>query len=150
MRVPMKVDYGVRALVELAPHHGGIPIRTAEIAAHQNIPEPYLDHLLSILNKFGFIKSRRGPQGGHSLAKPPSEITLKMVVNSLESQAASLDCLDEPSECTLSSACAQREIWRSVEEAFQSVLNSTTISDLADRQQEMISRSAMANSMGSP
>ena len=68
MKVPMKVDYGVRALVELAMHYGEGPVQTAEIAYKQGIPEAYLDQLMTTLNKFGFVVSRRGPQGGHRLA----------------------------------------------------------------------------------
>ena len=141
MRIPMKVDYGVRALVDLAQFQGDHPVQTAEIAGRQAIPEPYLDQLLTTLSKFGFIRSRRGPQGGHLLAKPPEDITLEMVMNTLEGTAAPLDCLHEPGECTLSSACAQREVWRSVEEAFQSVLSSTTVGDLVNRQRQLTSRS---------
>ena len=60
MKVPMKVDYGVRALVELALHYGDGPIQTAAIAYKQDIPEAYLDQLMTSLNKFGFVHSRRG------------------------------------------------------------------------------------------
>lgn len=141
MRVPMKVDYGVRALVELAQNHGEGLMPSAAIAGKQSIPEPYLDQLLAQLNKSGLVRSRRGPQGGHMLARPPSEITLTMVMNTLEGPAAPLDCLDEPGECTLSGACAQREMWRSVEEAFELVLHSTTIGDLATRQRQLTARS---------
>ena len=141
MRVPMKVDYGVRALVDLAQYEGDGPVRAAQIAARQAIPEPYLDQLMAILSKSGFVRSRRGPQGGHMLAKLPDDITLNMVMDTLEGTAAALDCLDEPSECTLSDTCAQRGVWHSVEEAVQSVLSATTISDLVHRQQQLASRS---------
>jgi Rrf2 family protein len=140
MKVPMKVDYGVRALVDLAQRYGGGSVQTVEIAERQNIPEPYLDQLLTTLSKFGFIRSRRGPQGGHVLAKAPHEISLGMVMAGLEGTAAPLDCIDEPAECTLFSICAQREVWRSVEDAVHSVLSSTTIADLANRQKRLQSR----------
>jgi Rrf2 family protein len=140
MKVPMKVDYGVRALVDLAQRYGGGSVQTVEIAERQSIPEPYLDQLLTTLSKFGFIRSRRGPQGGHVLAKAPNEISLGMVMAGLEGTAASLDCIDEPAECTLSSICAQRDVWRSVEDVVQSVLSSTTIADLANRQKRLQSR----------
>ncbi|MDA0988110.1 MAG: Rrf2 family transcriptional regulator [Chloroflexi bacterium] len=130
----MKVDYGVRALVELAQRYGEGSVQTVEIADRQSIPEPYLDQLLTTLSKFGFIRSRRGPQGGHVLAKAPDEISLGMVMTGLEGTSAFLDCITEPTECTLSNICAQREVWRSVEDAVNSVLNSTTIADLANRQ----------------
>lgn len=140
MKVPMKVDYGVRALVDLAQRYGGGSVQTVEIAERQSIPEPYLDQLLTTLSKFGIIRSRRGPQGGHVLAKAPSEISLGMVMAGLEGTAAPLDCIAEPTECTLSSICAQREVWRSVEDAVNSVLSSTTIGDLASRQKRLQSR----------
>ena len=137
MRVPMKVDYGVRALVELAQRHGAGPVQTTEIAERQNIPEAYLEQLLSTLHKFGFVVSRRGPQGGHLLAQDPRDISLGMVVNGLEGTAAPLECFNEPDQCSLSDVCAQRDVWKSVEEAIQAVLNSTTIADLANRQNEL-------------
>jgi Rrf2 family protein len=131
----MKVDYGVRALVDLAQQSGsGRPVRTAEIAARQGIPEPYLDQVLTTLNKFGFIRSRRGPQGGHVLAKPAAAISLNSVVETLEGRSAPLDCIDDASECALSVGCAQRDIWRDVEDAVHAVLTSTSVDDLVRRQ----------------
>lgn len=135
MRIPMKVDYGVRALVDLALRaESGRPIRTADIAGRQNIPEPYLDQVLTTLNKFGFIRSRRGPQGGHVLAKAASEIRLSDVVETLEGRTAPLDCIDDMNECKLAVGCAQRSIWQDVEEAIHQVLTTTTVGDLAERQ----------------
>ena len=136
MRVPMKVDYGVRALVDLAQRSEvGHPVRTAEIASRQGNPEPYLDQVLTTLNKFGFIRSRRGPQGGHVLARPAAEISLNDVVETLEGRTAPLDCIDDASECALAVGCAQRDIWRDVEEAVHAVLTTTTVGDLVRRQQ---------------
>ena len=80
MKIPMKVDYGVRALVELAQRYGEGPIQSAVIARQQGIPEAYLDQLMTSLNKFGFVQSRRGPQGGHALAMDPKDIDLNMVM----------------------------------------------------------------------
>jgi len=135
MRIPMKVDYGVRALVDLALRADqGRPVRTADIAGRQNIPEPYLDQVLTTLNKFGFIRSRRGPQGGHMLARPAGEIRLSEVVMTLEGRTAPLDCIDDINECTLAAGCAQRNIWQDVEEAVNHVLTTTTVGDLAQKQ----------------
>ncbi len=135
MRIPMKVDYGVRALVDLAEHgNAGRLIRTAEIARRESIPEPYLDQVLTTLNKFGFIRSRRGPQGGHVLARPPAEITLDEVVATLEGRTVPLDCIEDASECVLSETCAQRGIWRDVDEAVHTVLRTTSVGDLVERQ----------------
>ena len=109
-------------------------MQTADIAARQAIPEPYLDQLLTQLNKFGYIRSRRGPQGGHMLAMDPSNITLSVVMTTLEGNKPPRECIHEPNECTLGAQCAQREVWRTVEEAIQNVLSGITIADLAKRQ----------------
>jgi len=92
----------VRALVDLAQRYGGATVRTVDIAERQSNPEPYLDQLLATLSKLGFIRSRRGPQGGHVLANAPSEISLGMGLAGLEGTAAPLDCITGPAECTLS------------------------------------------------
>ncbi len=140
MRVPIKVDYGVRALVDLALYSDGKPITTAAIASRQHIPESYLDQVLTVLNKFSFIRSRRGPQGGHLLAKPPAEISLNMVVSSLEGTHPSLDCLDDPGACVLSDNCGQQGVWRGVDEAVRLVLSTTSVADLANQQRDHANR----------
>ena len=137
MKIPMKVDYGVRALVELALNYGEGHIQTSAIAYKQGIPEAYLDQLMTSLNKFGFVTSRRGPQGGHTLAMDPKEIDLNMVMQSLDSSNSPLDCLINPHDCALSHTCAQQEVWKTVESAIQDVLTNITVADLAERQSSL-------------
>jgi Rrf2 family protein len=137
MKIPMKVDYGVRALVELALNYGEGHIQTSAIAYKQGIPEAYLDQLMTSLNKFGFVTSRRGPQGGHALAMDPKEIDLNMVMQSLDSSNSPLDCLINPHDCALSHTCAQQEVWKTVESAIQDVLTNITVADLAERQSSL-------------
>tara|TARA_B100000809_G_C14888050_1_gene441637 strand:- start:105 stop:533 length:429 start_codon:yes stop_codon:yes gene_type:complete len=142
MKIPMKVDYGVRALVELALHHGEGHIQTSVIAYKQGIPEAYLDQLMTSLNKFGFVASRRGPQGGHALAMNPKDIDLNMVMQSLDSSNSPLDCLINPHDCALSHSCAQQEVWKTVESAIRDVLTNITVADLAERQASLAGQSA--------
>jgi Rrf2 family protein len=138
MKIPMKVDYGVRALVELALHYGDGHVQTAVIAYKQGIPEAYLDQLMTTLHKFGFITSRRGPQGGHRLAMDPNEIKLSMVMATLDGHSSPLDCLINPDDCVFSDSCAQQEVWKSVEEAIRNVLSSISLADLARRQRGLV------------
>ncbi|MBM11484.1 MAG: Rrf2 family transcriptional regulator [Chloroflexi bacterium] len=143
MKIPMKVDYGVRALVELALHYGDGPVQTAVIASKQGIPEAYLDQLMTSLNKFGFVHSRRGPQGGHFLALDPKDIDLNMVMERLDSSNSPLDCLINPHDCALSDTCAQQEVWKTVEESIRDVLSNITVADLADRQTSLAGEAAL-------
>ena len=134
MRIPMRVDYGVRALVELAMRYGDGPVQTATIAYRQGIPESYLERLMSALNKSGFVHSRRGPQGGHLLARPPQHVNLHEIMQELDGNSSPLDCLTLPTDCMFSDCCAQKEIWQTVEDSIQKVLESTTLAHLAERQ----------------
>ena len=142
MRMPMKVDYGVRALVELAMNYGEGPVQTAEIAYRQGIPEAYLDQLMTTLHKFGFITSRRGPQGGHRLAMDPDEIKLSMVMATLDGNSSPLDCLINPDDCVFSDSCAQQEVWKSVESAVEGVLRNINLADLALRHRHLANQVA--------
>jgi Rrf2 family protein len=131
----MRVDYGVRALVELAMHYEERQVQTSEIASKQGIPESYLEQLMTTLNRFGFVKSRRGPQGGHMLAMDPSEINLSMIMTTLEGNTSPLDCFTYPSDCIFADSCAQQEIWKSVEDSIQNTLSNITLEHLAQRQE---------------
>jgi Rrf2 family protein len=134
MLVPMKVDYGVRLLVYLAQQPEDAYVATNQIALAQHIPEPYLLHICAELQRAGVIASRRGPQGGHRLARNADEITVSEVVNSLDRSMAPLDCVEEPEECRLSGACSQRELWSDVEKMLMHHLSGIRVGDLARKQ----------------
>ena len=135
MKISMRGDYAVRALVDLAEHYGEGSIQSRDIAERQEIPEPYLDQLLTALRKAGFIRSRRGPQGGHELARHPASINMGEVVARLEGSLASIGCLDGTIICGLSGKCGQQEIWQLITETSQRILVETSISNLLERQQ---------------
>lgn len=134
MKVSTKGDYGIRALIELTHHYGEPrPTQSGEIAARQNIPESYLEQLLTTLRRAGFIRSVRGPQGGHALVRDPGGLKVSEVIEALEGSILPIDCLDEGSPCSRGGGCAQREMWQSVQQAILDVLGGTTIGELAER-----------------
>ena len=144
MLVPMKVDYGVRTLVYLAQQdHEGQEhpefTSTSDIARAQHIPEPYLLRICSELQKSGLVESRRGPQGGHKLAKTADEISVSDVVNSVDYSLAPIDCVEEPADCRLSGACSQRDLWSDVETMLLEHLSKVRISELMNQQMSMAS-----------
>jgi Rrf2 family protein len=107
-------------------------LQSAEIAGRQRIPEPYLDQLLTTLRKAGFIRSVRGPQGGHALLMRPDEIRLSDVIRALEGSLSPVAHLhDEGYQCR-----AAHEVWHSVETATERILDGVTIADLAARELE--------------
>ena len=134
MRISSKGDYGLRALIELAHHFGEVkPVQSSEIAFRQKIPESYLEQLLTILRRSGFIRSVRGPQGGHALIREPSSLRVTEVIEALEGSIMPADCVDEGGACARNGGCAQSAMWRDVREAIIGVLDNTTVADLARR-----------------
>jgi Rrf2 family protein len=134
MRISTRGDYGIRALIELAHHYGEArPTQSAEIASRQKIPESYLEQLLTTLRKAGFIRSVRGPQGGHALIRDPRGIPITEVIEALEGTIIVVDCLSDGSACSKNGGCAQHSMWHDVREAILGVLDNTTIADLAER-----------------
>src|SRR4029078_12453942 len=108
MKVSMKGDYGVRALVELAHHYGEGPLQSAAIAARQGIPAPYLDPLLTALRRPGVSRSVRGPQGGHALIRDPHDLRLAEAVGALEGSLAPIARLDDLNACRNTASCCLR------------------------------------------
>ena len=134
MKVSMKGDYGVRALVELAHRYGDGQMQSAAIASAQSIPEPYLDQLLTSLRRAGFIRSVRGPQGGHALIRDPHTLKLSEVIAALEGSLAPIACRDDPEGGRKTASCSLRPVWQEIEAATLRVLDSITIGDLAERE----------------
>ena len=130
MHIPIKVDYAVRALVDLSNHTGGKPVHATQVAHRMAMPEPYLNHILHTLSKNGFTKTMRGPLGGHSLIMKPADIKLSMVMAAFDETETIVGCLENTATCTLSDSCGQRNIWQTVDEAVNEILERTTIADL--------------------
>jgi Rrf2 family protein len=135
MRVSTRSDYGLRALIELAGNYGGGPLQSSEIALRRHIPEQYLDQLLTTLRKAGFIRSLRGPSGGHELVRDPATICVREVIEALEGSLAPVAWLDEPPGVTdHPHQCGQREIWERIRSATSEILSSYSIADLLERE----------------
>ena len=134
VRLSTKGDYGVRALIELALHEGEGPVQRAVIAARRQIPESYLDHLLAQLRRDGFVRSTRGPSGGHELARPASEIRLLDVLESLEGSLAPLGCLEDgEAHSEQHVVCGQRWVWQEIYDAMRVRLAAVTLAELLER-----------------
>ena len=101
MKISTKGRYALRLMIDLAINDDGKCIRIRDIAKRQEISDKYLEQIISILNRAGYIKSVRGPQGGHRLAKHPSEYTVGMILRLTEGSLSPVACLDdEVNQCT--------------------------------------------------
>ena len=73
MRISTKGRYAIKLILDLATNDNGEPIRLKDVARRQEISEKYLEQIISVLNKAGYVKSVRGPQGGYSLQRRPDD-----------------------------------------------------------------------------
>jgi len=107
IRLSTRGRYGTRTLLDLALHQTeGGPIPLKEIAQRQEIALQYLEHLITPLIAAGIVKSSRGARGGVQLAKPPREIELIEVIETLEGSIVPAGCIDSPEVCSRSKLCA--------------------------------------------
>jgi Rrf2 family protein len=136
MKISTKIRYGARAMLELASHYGEGPIELKEIAKKENISLKYLEQVINPLRGAGLVKAVRGSKGGYSLAKPPSEICLYDVVETLEGPLNLLDCLRDPKVCQKVPSCVTREIWQEVSEAISKIFYSVTLEDMVNRKMD--------------
>jgi Rrf2 family transcriptional regulator, cysteine metabolism repressor len=137
MKISTKIRYGARAMVELASHYGEGPIELKEIAKKENISLKYLEQVINPLRTDGLVKAVRGAKGGYSLAKPPSEICLYDVIETLEGPLNLLDCLHDAKACQKVSSCVTREIWKEVSDAISKIFYSVTLEDMVNRKRTM-------------
>lgn len=134
MKISSKGDYGLRALVDLAQHHGAsTPVQVKDIARRQHIPEEYLGQLMVGLRRAGLVHSVRGASGGYLLARAPAEITVAQVLETLEGSLALVDGLTER-PAGRGPGTAIRQLWWDATQAALEPLRRTTIADLATRE----------------
>jgi len=136
MKLSTKGQYGARAMVDLALHYGEGPVLLKDIAKRQQISERYLEHLMISLRVAGLANSMRGARGGFTLAKPPSQIKLSEIVQTVEGSLALVECVDDPNVCSRVDHCVTRDVWAEIKRAMDGVLESTTLEDLVQRQRE--------------
>lgn len=120
-------------MLDVAFHCGEGPVQLGAVARRQGIGVKYLEQIASRLKKANYLRSVRGPRGGHLLSKPPEEISVADVVTILEGGLKLTDCVKHAGECDRSEHCVARIIWAEATQAFLEKLQSTSLRDLMDR-----------------
>ena len=139
MKISTKGRYALRLMLDLALHDSDAPIRIKDIAARQDISDKYLEQIISSLNKAGYVKSIRGPQGGYKLTKDPSYYTVGMILRLTEGSLAPVACLEEEeNSCIRQGDCATLELWTQLDEAIKSVVDTVTLAKLVEWQEQLV------------
>jgi Rrf2 family transcriptional regulator, cysteine metabolism repressor len=130
MNISVKGEYALQAILDLAEQRPGEPVKIAEIARRQKIPQKFLELILASLKQGGFVESRRGAEGGYLLARAPEQLTVGEVLRFVEGpqhgRQRPLPRADSPFSA----------MWLKVEQAVSEVIDKTTFADLQRAWQE--------------
>ncbi|HPP48428.1 MAG: Rrf2 family transcriptional regulator [Spirochaetes bacterium] len=132
MRLSTRSRYGVRMMFEFALKFNQGPVFLKEVAKMQGISFKYLSKLVIPLKSAGLLQSVRGANGGYMLAKHPSEITIRMIVEKLEGDVSLVECTENPKVCKRNVDCVARTIWKKADDAIMQVLDGITLQDMVD------------------
>ena len=132
MKLSTRSRYGFRAALELAVEYKKGPLQIKTMAEREGISNKYLEQIIAIMKASGLVTSMRGPRGGYSLAKHPSEVKLIDIFNILEGPVITVECVDHPDYCARCTDCVTRQVWEEMQHAMAAVLESKTLQTLVD------------------
>lgn len=134
MKISTRGRYALKIMMDLAANNTGECIKVKEISERQGVSEKYLEQIISVLNKAGFVNSVRGAQGGYRLARDPETYTVGSILRLTEGSLAPVACLDESSDfCDHIDSCDTLFIWKDVLDAVNKVVDGVTLADLVAR-----------------
>ena len=131
MRISAKVDYAVRAMVQLAAEPDERPVKAEDIANAQDIPLKFLLGILNDLRHAYLVRSQRGAEGGYALMRPAAQITLADVIRAIDGPLANVHDTSL-SDLTYSGPAKNlRDVWMALRTSLRAVLEVVTLADLA-------------------
>lgn len=131
MKISTKGRYALRLMVDLAMNNNGENISLKEISARQGISVKYLEQIIAMLNRAGYVKSERGSNGGYRLTKNPEEYTVGMILRLTEGSLAPIACVDDNGAgCSRFESCATFSVWKKLNDAINDVVDNITVADL--------------------
>jgi Rrf2 family protein len=133
LTISVKGDYALQALFDLASQRPGDPVKIAEIARRQRIPQKFLELILASLKQGGFVESRRGAEGGYLLARTPETITVGEVLRFVEGPQGK-------GRHRRKSDTPFTALWEDVDRAVSGIVDHTTFADLLQRWAERQNR----------
>src|SRR5512137_2115165 len=132
MRLSTKGEYASRGMLELSRRYADGPVHSRDISSAQEIPQHFLEQILLLLKRAGYLKSRKGQKGGYALARTPAEINVAEVIRVMDGPLAPIDCVSviahEP--CRMEETCGLRWLWMDVRDAVAEKLENTSFADL--------------------
>jgi len=138
MKISTKGRYAVRVMMDIAEHGTEeMLVKANQISARQGISVKYLEQIIAILNKAGYVKSIRGVQGGYQLGDTADKYTVGMILRLTEGSLFPVACMDdEVNVCARCDSCEPLEVWKQISDAINNVVDNVTIADLLQKKKK--------------
>lgn len=130
MKVSTKGRYALRIMIDLSLNNDGSYISLKDIAMRQGISFKYLEQIMSLLNKAGYLETLRGNNGGYRLARKLSEYNVGEILRVTEGELAPIYCLTENGHCDRMINCPTYSFWKGLDDVINNYVNSKTLEDL--------------------
>lgn len=138
MKISTKGRYALRVMLDLALHDTGEFISLKDVSARQGITVKYLEQIMTVLTRAGYVRSQRGNNGGYRLAKDPAEYTAGDILRVMEGSLAPVACLEDvPNQCTRAQTCPTLPFWEGLADAINAYVDSVTLQNLKDQTTDM-------------
>ena len=137
MKISTKGRYALRLMIDLAENSSGNPVSLKDVAKRQGISDKYLEQIISVVNKAGYVRSVRGAQGGYLLKSDPETYTVGMILRQTEGSLAPVSCIeDDEIICDRQEQCVTSIVYKKINDAISNVVDNITLQDLVDWQSE--------------
>ncbi len=135
MKITFKGDYAMKIILELSLNYNKGLVQMKDISKRQDIPLKYLEQIILILKGAGYVRSKRGPVGGVTLARSPEKIKLGEIIRLMDGTTSPITCVSktEPSKCADMSRCVFRFIWNDVRNCINNIVDKTTFADIVEK-----------------
>ena len=138
MKISTKGRYALRVMLDIAMHDDGKFIPLKDIAMRQELTVKYLEQIISLLNKAGYLQSLRGNSGGYRLTKRPDEYIIGDILRITEGSMAPVACLDDhPNQCERASSCKTLQMWEKFYNLINEYFDGITLEDLLEQKSDV-------------
>lgn len=139
MKISTRGRYSLRMMIDLAEHYNDGFTALKDISRRQNISKKYLEQIIPFLNRSNLLNANKGHMGGYQLAVPPSEITVRAVLESAEGSLTPVSCMDNtPNLCEKFSECVTYPIYEGLYHVIIDYLDSITLQDILDKKTNVL------------
>ncbi len=139
MQILYKTDYALKVILHLSGNYPDKMDHIKDISQKQDIPKKFLEQVLLLLKKGGFVMSKKGPNGGYFLKKAPDQITMGDIIRYIDGSVSPISCIDAGNEesCNFSSFCVFRPVFNDVEKAVSNIINKKNFKEMLKEEKNL-------------